>query len=113
MIEADERFAQGECYLTIQAQQVRYGPRERYELRIDRVTQRKPALNADEVALKIAVTLPVALFLKPTLSASISVDGDVPKLELDAETQSAIEDLIRSSIGLDVELKVIAPEGDE
>lgn len=107
----EQRFAEGECYLIIRCYEVRYGP-SAYELKIDRATQRKPALAADEVALKVRVQLPVALFLKPTLSASIKVEGETPTLELDTETVTSIEDLIRSAVGLDVELNVISPDDE-
>lgn len=105
------RYAEGECYLIVQCCETRAGINP-YVLRIDRATQRKPALAADEVALKVRVQLPVALFLKPTLSASIKVEGETPTLELDTETVSSIEDLIRSAVGLDVELNVISPDDE-
>lgn len=109
-MSSDERFARGECYLIIECYKQKYGPT--HALRIDRVTQRKPALGPDEVALRVDVALPVALFLKPTLSASIRVDGEAPTFELDTETVTSIEDLLRTSVGLDVVLNVMAPDDD-
>jgi hypothetical protein len=54
--------------------------------------------------------LPAALFEKPTLGAQIKVDGEVPSIDLSPETVETIENVIRSTAGLDVELKIVEPD---
>lgn len=96
-------YAEGSTYLVMKAVQ-RYGS---WVLCGFRTLKTKPAVERDEIALKLELKLPAALFEKPTLSATINVDADVPMLELSPETIHTIEDLIRSTAGLDVQLTVV------
>lgn len=110
MTDDDVKYAEGETYLIIQGVRARFGPRGAYTLQGFTTRKTKPDVARDEIALKLKVRLPAALFEKPLLSASITVDGEVPQMDLSPETVNTIEDLIRSQSGLDVQLTVIDPE---
>lgn len=96
-------------YLVISCAQKRYGY---HELKLERVARKKPSVASNEVALELRLRLPVALFEKPTLSAEINVEADVPRLAVTPETVSNIRDVIQSAIGLNVELKVVEQKGE-
>lgn len=105
---SEPQYAEGEAYLVLKGVQDRYS--QKWYLRVEKIAKRKPSVESDEVALLLRVKLPAALFEKPTLAATISVEGDVPQMELEAETVSTIENVIRSTTGLDVHLTLVKPE---
>lgn len=72
-----------------------------------KVTARRPALLEDEIALRLDLTLPDALFVKPTLAAAIVVPDDaaLPAV-IDADVVEQIGEAIRAATGLRVELVV-------
>lgn len=96
----------GETYIVVRGSRGQYG----WKLSGFKTVKNKPAVDSDEIAIKVKLSLPVALFEKPTLAANIAVEGDVPVLELDAETVEAVQNVIRSTTGLDVELRVVDPD---
>lgn len=106
----DKNYATGSTYLIIKAVRNRYGPRGSYTLQGFTCRKTKPNVDSDEVALKLDLKLPSALFDKPLLSASIGIEGEVPIMDISPETVSTVQDLIRSQTGLDVELKVVPVE---
>ena len=100
------RYADGEAYLVISAVENRWGD---WSLQGFHTRKTKPSVDSNQVALKLSLRLPVALFEKPLLAAAIRVEGDVPSIEVTPETVSTIQDVIRSTAGLDVELTVVEP----
>ncbi len=102
---ADIEYAEGTTYLIVKARK-HYG----WELTGFRTRKTKPDVARDEVAIKLQLRLPTALFVKPTLGAQIRVDGDVPEIDLSPETVETIQDVIRSQSGLDVQLSIIEPD---
>lgn len=70
----------------------------------------KPSVGRDEIAIKLELKLPAALFQKPLLAASIDIDGDVPVMDISSETVQTIEEVIRAQSGLDVQLSVVSPD---
>lgn len=96
-----------DCYLVIGQKVSQYGTasgRPRLRLAI-----LKPSLKADEVAIAIALTLPLSLFSKPTLSASIVVNGDQAPEVITPEIQHDIAEVLRERHG--ITLRIEAPEG--
>lgn len=100
--------AQGEAYLVLRGVPPRYAGYD-WALRFERVVSKKPAVGRDEIALQLRIRVPAALFEKPTLGATISVNGDVPQMDLTPETVTTVQDLIRAQTGLDVQLTVVKP----
>ena len=107
---SEVKYAEGSTYLIIKGTPCKYGPRGTYSLSGFQTRKKKPDVAADEVAVKLDLKLPAALFDKPLLSAKINVDGEVPAIELDSETVDNIENLLRSTTGLDVEISVVEPD---
>lgn len=71
------------------------------------LTIAKPATSANEVAIKINLQLPDALFDTPQLQASIIVpDNAVTKPVLDAEVQDNIADALSEQLGVNVNVTV-------
>ena len=101
----DIEYATGTTYLIVSGRKG-YG----WELGGFRTRKTKPDLARDEVAIKLELKLPAALFEKPTLGAAITVEGDVPTIDLSPETVETIQDVIRSTSGLDVQLTVVPPD---
>ena len=101
-----QQYVKGECYLLVGAKK----NWRQWEMQGFTVRKTKPDVGRDQIAMKISLRLPVALFEKPTLAATIDVDGEVPVLEIEPETIHTVQDLIRAQTGLDVELRVIEPE---
>lgn len=76
-----------------------------------RVCKGKPDLGRNEVAIRFHVELPEALFIKPSLSAKITIPESAGlNAEISAEVQDNITDAIRQASGMDVRLVVEGPE---
>lgn len=76
-----------------------------YRLNLPRVTQRAPALSAGEVAIRVDLRLPVMLFQRPQLQATIEVASDVvaPPV-IDADVIDNIETLLAERLGIEITL---------
>ena len=83
------------------------------ELRPERIVKRiheLPATKKDEVAIRVNVGLPVALFERPELSVTIAVDGGVPRVDIDAETMDNLAERMQEIIGTPVHVTCDLPE---
>lgn len=79
-----------------------------------RMTKGTPKLDADEVAVKVSLELPEALFDKPTLEANIEVPKEVvSKPVIDASMVDNVQDIIKQNTGFDVRLEVVDNEEEE
>jgi len=101
-----QKYATGSTYVTVRGKKGPYG----WELVGFKTRKNKPSLGPDEIAVKIEMTLPAALFEKPTLKASINVDAEVESPALEPETVESLEHVLRSASGLDVNLTVVDPD---
>lgn len=79
-----------------------------------RHTKNAPSTRADEVALKVSFKLPKALFARPVVRATVTVDEKAiaPK-DISPEVLVNTATLIEQSLGMKVELAVIPPEDPE
>lgn len=102
-------YATGETYLVMSAKKA-YGYSGALELYAFRTLKTKPDVGRDEIAIKLKLKLPASLFIRPTLSAEIGIEGDVPTIDLSPETVSSIQDVIRAQSGLDIQLRVVEPD---
>jgi len=73
-----------------------------------RLTRNRPDCDATEVAVKISLSLPDALFKRPSLQASITVDDDVVPVLVDADVADNIARVVKEQMGIN--LHVTAPE---
>lgn len=75
-----------------------------------RTVKNRPGLNWDELAIQVNLEIPDELFRRPTASASIKIkDGDVPKLDIEADTVKDIQEILKRE-GIDINLTVVPPE---
>jgi hypothetical protein len=83
----------------------------RYKALTVRVAERAPTLQPGEVPIYLTVTLPDALFEKPTLRAQVKVeDGKVPPTLITAEVAENIAEQLQKLLGVEVKISVEAPE---
>lgn len=77
-----------------------------------RMTKSSPALAPNEIAVKVVLEIPDAIFEKPTLEANIVVpETAVNKPVITAETIDNVEQIIKQNTGFSVTLAVV--EQDE
>jgi hypothetical protein len=67
-----------------------------------------PRLAANERAINLKLTLPIALFETPSLTARIEVEQPEQAITIDT---SVIAEAVRQCIGMDVSISVSGPEG--
>lgn len=73
-----------------------------------KATKNSPNLSADDRAMRVTVALPKSIFIRPQLSAKITVDEElVPTPHIDVQ---AIEGAIESVIGGTVIMEIVSPE---
>lgn len=94
-----------ECYLIVKAT---ISPSGNYHTGKPsvRVSKGKPRTEANEVPIKINLELPIGLFKKPQITATVKVPEEQAPVEISTEIQDNIAKAIRESSGLDVRLIV-------
>lgn len=74
-----------------------------------RISNRRPALRAGEIAMELTVQVPKALFKRPTLRAEIEIPGDIPEPVITAEVKDGIAATLSEQLGLPVRITVEGP----
>lgn len=73
-----------------------------------RMTVGSPALASNEVAIKLFLELPDAIFDKPAFEAKVIVpDSAVSKPIISAEVIDNVQDIIKQNTGFEVKLEVV------
>lgn len=72
-----------------------------------RVTAGEPNLSRDERAINLKMTLPVALFETPSITAKINVEAPAERVEIDVP---ALTESVKQALGMDVEISVQEPQ---
>lgn len=76
-----------------------------------RMTKESPALASNEIAVKVSLEIPDAIFDKPTLEAQIVVPEEaVSKPVISAEVIDNVQDIIKQNTGFEVKLEVVSEE---
>lgn len=76
-----------------------------------RITKNKPSLDYDEVAVKVELEIPDAMFEKPALEAKIVIPKEaVLSPVISADVINNVEDIILQNTGFEVKLQVIEKE---
>lgn len=79
-----------------------------------RMTKGSPALASNEVAIKVALEIPDAVFDKPSLEAKIVIPKEaVSKPVIEAQVIDNVEQIIKQNTGFEVKLEVIEPKDEE
>lgn len=84
------------------------GKRNRYAKPSARLTVTSPSLESYEVAIKLSLDIPDALFSRPQLEASIKIPSDAltaPVIE--AETIDNIQSIISKELGVDLTVALV------
>ena len=77
------------------------------------VTKTEPYTTQNEIATQFSVTVPDAIFRKPRLSVSAKIGEGYKAPEITAEVATDIEGYIRTTTGLNLEVKIVQPEDSE
>lgn len=76
-----------------------------------RVTKRRPCVEADEVALKLELDLPKALFQRPHLEARISVpDAAAVGEVIDTVIKDNVKEAVERATGLKFSIGVVVDD---
>lgn len=81
-----------------------------------RITQKRPALDTNEVSIHLELTLPMALFRRPYLKAYIVVpDEAAVGAVIESTVTDNVKDAIEQTTGLNFVISVAPPdaEGDK
>ena len=68
------------------------------------VSKGKPNVGRDEIAIKFLMDIPDSLFIKPTLSAVISIPELPDSLDIIVEVADNIAEVIEAQTGIKVEI---------
>jgi hypothetical protein len=75
------------------------------------MTTENPALAANEVAVKVTLELPDAVFEKPAFEAKIEIpEAAVSKPVINAEVVDNVQEIIKQNTGFTVKLELIEKE---
>lgn len=73
-----------------------------------RLTQKSPALASNEIAVKIRLQLPDAIFEKPAFEAKVVVpDSAISKPIIEADVIDNVEQIIKQNTGFEVKLTMV------
>lgn len=90
-----------EFYLVIGTKITSHGTYETHSAPSVAATKRKPSTKQNEVSMLVNLELPMSLFVKPTLSARISVpDSQSAPLVITPEVASDIAAVVRERMGV-------------
>lgn len=85
-----------------------------YKKYSSRMTRNNPAIASNEIAVKVSIDIPEAIFNKPSLEAKITVpESSVSQPVIDAVVVNDIQEIIKQNTGFDVKLEVIDNSKEE
>lgn len=74
-----------------------------------RVSADAPKMDREERAINLVMSLPIALFETPSITATINVESPRETVEIDVP---ALTESVRQAIGMDVHIAVREPDGE-
>lgn len=101
-------------YLIIGARKARYSyDGSKYEIGELQVRKNKPKTASNEIAIKVCLDIPDAVFERPQLEASITVaDDQISAPIISADVADNIGKVLSEEIGIDVTVKPVEPDND-
>ncbi|MBX3008653.1 MAG: hypothetical protein KF816_11590 [Melioribacteraceae bacterium] len=72
-----------------------------------RITDKKPSLHPDEIAIYLTISVPDALFQRPALKADIKIDEKVVPSQISAEVIDNIQQVINEHIDMKIEISQV------
>ena len=74
-----------------------------------RIAVTSPALESHEIAIKVSLDVPDALFTKPQLEASIAIPSDsIAAPVIEADVIDNIKEIVSKELGVDLSIGLIA-----
>ena len=103
------------CYLTVSLRRSWSVGRDdmRGEAGALRISKKKPSCRSNEIAIQLKLELPIALFQRPDLIASIVVPPERAPFVITPEVQKNIAEQIREQTGFTVRIEATAPESND
>lgn len=93
-----------DCWLTVDPGDAKQAWNRRPGIR---VSAGEPKVSARERSINLRMSLPLALFETPMLTASITVEEPERAISIDT---SAVAEAVRQVVGMDVQITVALPE---
>jgi hypothetical protein len=79
-----------------------------------RLTAKAPALASSEIAVKISLEIPDAVFEKPAFEANITIPKEaISKPVIETEVIDNVQALIKQNLGFEVKLQLVEPKEDD
>lgn len=79
-----------------------------------RITEKKPSLETNEIAVLLTLQVPDALFTKPHLEAEITIPNEAAVTKMmSAETVNNVEECVKSVLGLDLKVSIVPVKDEE
>lgn len=79
-----------------------------------RLTVDSPNLQSNEVAVKIVLSIPDAVFEKPAFEAKMVIPEEaVNQTVISAEIIDNVQEIIKQNTGFDVKLQIVEPDKEE
>jgi hypothetical protein len=72
-----------------------------------RITDKKPSLHPDEIAIYLTISVPDALFQRPALKAHITINQSVVPSQISADVIDNIQQVLQEQLQLSVEVTQI------
>ena len=78
-----------------------------------RTTKGQPDLKWDEISIYVSLSVPIELFKRPTLSATIEIPKDkIPEQHINADTVNELQEVLKLQ-GFEVKLHIQEPEEED
>ena len=78
-----------------------------------RLTTNPPALDSNEITVKLDLDIPDKLFAKPQLQANITIDKEaITAPTINAEVIDNIQEVISQNLGVDLNISLIDSTGE-
>ncbi len=72
-----------------------------------RITDKKPSLHPDEIAIYLSINIPDTLFQRPALKAEIKIEEKLVPAQISADVIDNIQQIIQENLNVKVELTQI------
>jgi hypothetical protein len=82
-------------------------PRSIYRRPTARITDKKPSLKSNEIAIQLSLDIPDTLFQRPALSATIKIDKNLAPETIPANVIDNVKQILTDNLQFSVEVKTI------
>lgn len=72
-----------------------------------RITDKKPSLHPDEIAIYLSINIPDTLFQRPALKAEIKIEDKLVPAQISADVIDNIQQIIQENLNIKVEISQV------